>query len=283
MFALLTLCKTAYVHKSGYYYFLSHKDDKNSKDYYDFLLIKGAFDKKKGKAGAKTIKMNLGSIGIVMNLKKIYRLMSKYGVICKIRRINKSRVSLQKNKENMFVKNLLNRKFNQNTPYTVASTDITYLKHQNRFSFLSVIKDLATGQIITWRLSKCMNLDLVLNTINKLGEYFKENNLDLSSFLLHSDQGFQYTNIEYHNKLKSLNITQSMSRRGNSVDNAPIESFFGHMKDEVDCKNLNFNQLRDLIDEYMIEYNYKRKQWSRRKMSPVLYRNYLLKLRCKSV
>lgn len=136
---------------------------------------------------------------------------------------------------------------------------------------------------MSWRLSKVMNLDLVLNTIDDLEKYFKTNNLNLSSLLVHSDQGFQYTNRLYHQKLKELNITQSMSRRGNSVDNAPIESFFGHMKDEVDYKDLDFDQLRDLIDEYMIEYNYKRKQWGRRRLAPVFYRNYLLGLRCNCV
>jgi putative transposase len=231
------------------------------------------FDNKKGKAGARTIKMELDSI---MNLKKIRRIMKKYGLACKIRRVNKARVSLKKNKENIFVGNMLNRGFKQHIPYRYASTDITYIKHQNQFSFLSVIKDLATGEVLTWRLSKFMNLDLVLNTINDLEKYFKKNNLALTKLLLHSDQGFQYTNLLYHNKLKELGITQSMSRKGNSVDNAPIESFFGHMKDEVEYSKLNFSLLKNLISEYMLEYNYKRKQWGRKKLAPVYYRDYLL-------
>ena len=73
-------------------------------------------------------------------------------------------------------------------------------------------------------------------------------------------KGFQYTNPSYHYKLKELGIIQSMSRKGNSIDNAIIESFFGHMKDEIEYSNLNFNQLKDLIDNYMAEYNEKRKQ-----------------------
>ena len=105
-----------------------------------------------------------------------------------------------------------------------------------------------------------MNLNLVLKTIDDLKEYFKKNNLELNKLLIHSDQGFQYTNRIYHNKLKELKITQSMSRRGNSVDNAPVESFFGHMKDEIEYTNLNFNQLNDLISNYMLEYNQQRKQ-----------------------
>ncbi len=258
------MCKVAGVQVSGYYY-LKHKDDKSCKDYRDYVLVKAVFDKKKGKIGAKTIKMKLEDINIVMNLKKIYRLMNKYGLVCKIRKINKSRVSLQKNKENIAVKNLLNREFRQKTPYKYLSTDITYLKHSGRFSFLSTVKDLASGEILSWELTKTMDLVLVLRTITKLERYFKARKLSSQGVLLHSDQGFQYTNIIYHNKLKSLGVIQSMSRKGNSVDNAPIESFFGHMKDEIEIKDLNFNQISEVINGYMLEYNYERRQWSRKR------------------
>jgi transposase InsO family protein len=231
------------------------------------------FDDKKEKVGARTIKMELG---IVINLKKIRRIMKKYDLVCKIRKVNKARVALQKNLENRYVYNLLNRQFRKDTPYRFASTDITYIRHCRRFSFLSVVKDIATGEVLTWKLSREMNLKLVIDTIENLERYFRNNKLDLSRLLLHSDQGFQYTNLEYYNKLKELRIIQSMSRRGNSVDNAPIESFFGHLKDEIEYKHLNFSELENLISEYMIEYNYERKQWGRQSMAPVFYRDYLL-------
>ena len=76
--------------------------------------------------------------------------------------------------------------------------------------------------------------------------------------------------------MKELKITQSISRRGNSVDNAPIELFFGYIKDEIYYKNLNFNDLFNLIERYILEYNQQRKQWDRKKMAPVSYKNYLL-------
>ena len=267
------LCHVAGVSRSGFYIYLREKNGRERKDEKDHSLIKTVFN---AKTGARTVKMRLGDRGIIMNLKKIRRIMRKYGLVCKVRRVNKARVALQKNFENQEVANLLNRKFKQNEPYRFASTDITYLKHKDRFSFLSVVKDLATGEIIAWRLSKLMDIDLVLNTIDALEEYFKENDLPISELLLHSDQGFQYTSLTYHKKLKDLEIIQSMSRKGNSVDNAPIESFFGHMKDEIEYSKLNFAELETLIDEYMIEYNYKRKQWNRQKMTPVDYRVYLL-------
>jgi transposase InsO family protein len=77
--------------------------------------------------------------------------------------------------------------------------------------------------------------------------------------------------------VKELHMVQSMSRKGNAIDNAPIESFFGHMKDELDYTSCNtFEELRLKVDEYMTYYNYKRKQWNRNKMTPVEYRNHLL-------
>ncbi len=267
------LCNVANVSRSGFYLYLREKDERETKDEKDYHLIKSVFNTK---TGARTVKMKLDDKGIAMNLKRIRRTMKKYDLICKIRRTNKSRVSLKKNIVNQEVANLLNREFRQNIPYKVASTDITYLKHNSRFSFLSTVKDLATGEILAWKLSKLMNLDLVLNTIDDLEEYFRENYLRLDNLLLHSDHGFQYTSLTYHNRLKELGITQSMSRRGNSVDNAPIESFFGHMKDEVEIKDLNFNQISEVINEYMIEYNYKRRQWGRKRLAPVYYRDYLL-------
>ena len=262
---------------SGYYKYLKEKESRKEKDQNLFQQINLIFEKYNGKKGYRQISMILG-----LNHKQAHRIMKKYGLKAKIRRINKSRVTLKTNKENMFVKNILNREFKQKTPYTFASTDITYLKHQNRFSFLSVTKDLASGEILSWSLSKKMNLELVMKSVDKLKVYFKKNNLNLNNLLLHSDQGFQYTNFKYHKKLKELKITQSMSRRGNSVDNAPIESFFGHMKDEIEYSSLNFNQLNNLINNYMLRYNQQRKQWNRKKMTPIEYRNFLLNFAHKS-
>ena len=277
------MCGIALVSASGYYKYLKEKDVRKNKDLHDLSIIKREFDKKKGKIGARTIKMNLESKGIVMNLKKIRRIMRENGLVCMIRRVNKSRVALQKNIENRHVPNLLKRQFKQSIPYRFASTDITYIRYQGRFSFLSVVKDLASSEILVWRLSRHMDLDLVMNTISDLEKYFRDNNLDLSKLLLHSDQGFQYTNIAYYNKLKEIGITQSMSRRGNSVDNAPIESFFGHFKDEIDYNHLNFEQVHNLISAYMLEYNYERKQWSKMRLAPVYYRDYLLNFAKESV
>ena len=95
--------------------------------------------------------------------------------------------------------------------------------------------------------------------------------------MIHSDQGFYYTNRVYVNKLKEFGVTQSMSRRGNCLDNAVIESFFGHTKDEVELKSCKvFEEVKKMIDNYVYFYNNGRYQWGLDGMTPVEYRKYLL-------
>ena len=90
-------------------------------------------------------------------------------------------------------------------------------------------------------------------------------------------EGFHYTNPEYIKEIKNLNMTQSISRKGNCIDNAPVESFFGHFKDDVDYKECNtFTELNFLIEKYIEYYNNARYQWDLKKMTPVAYRNHLL-------
>jgi putative transposase len=94
---------------------------------------------------------------------------------------------------------------------------------------------------------------------------------------MHSDRGSTYTSKTHCGEVRALGLRVSMSRKGNCIDNAPTESFFGHMKDELpSTRNMTYEELRKTIDGYIIDYNTVRKQWHREKMSPVDYRNHLL-------
>jgi len=238
-------------------------------------LIKQVFDKSKSKAGWRTIQMKLKNKGIKMNHKKIQRIKKKYCMITKIRRINPYRAIMKKTNEHKIFENKLNRDFKQNTPFKVFCTDITYLPYNGRIAYLSVIKDISSREIISWNMSQHLEMDIVMNTLEKM-----KNNpaiLSLENILFHSDQGFQYTNPLYINSVKEMNMIQSMSRKGNCIDNAPMESFFGHFKDDVDYKNCKtYEELKTLVDEYMNYYNNERYQWGIQKMTPVEYRNHLL-------
>ena len=260
------LCGLAKVSRCGYYKWLQHANEPD-KDYDDYLTIKKVFDKGKGKWGWRNVKMRLPD----MNHKKIQRIMRKYGLFTKVRRKNPYKHMMKKNLEHRTFPNKLQREFNQMIPLKVFCTDITYIPFQNRFAYLSVIKDVASGEVMAWNLSLYMDVALVTETIG---------NMRLDSYediMIHSDQGFHYTNPTYIEIVKELKMIQSMSAKGKCIDNAPIESFFGHMKDELDYQSCqSFENLRLAIAEYMRYYNYERKQWTRKKMSPVEYRNHLL-------
>jgi len=181
---------------------------------------------------------------------------------------------MKKSLEHRTFENVLGRKFNQAVPFRVFCTDITYIPFNYRFAYLSAVKDIASGEIVSWKLSRHLEMNIVLDTLEKLKDTIIA---PLKDVLIHSDQGFHYTNPEYISEVKKLGMVQSMSRKGNCIDNAPMESFFGHFKDDVDyedCKT--FEDLNLLIEEYVKYYNQERYQWDLKKMTPVGYRNHLL-------
>lgn len=237
-------------------------------------LIEKIFNNRKKLAGYRTIRMDLeNKYGVIMNTKKIRRIMNKYGIRTKIRRKNPYKEIMRKTKEHSTCSNILNRDFNKTEPLKTLCTDITYLYYGRcEKAYLSAVKDIATGEIVAYKVAKHLTMPIVLDTINNL-----KNVISLDSVLIHSDQGFHYTNPEYRKLLKDNNVIQSMSRKGNCIDNAPMESFFGHFKDEVDYKNCKtFEELVEKIDKYMYYYNNERYQWNRNKMTPAQYRSHLL-------
>lgn len=269
------LCAIARVSRSGYYRYFKHSGV-NDHDYCDYLLIKEVFDKGKGKYGWRTIQMKLkAEMKVIMNHKKIIRIKKKYDLITKIRRLNPYKAIMKKTKEHRTFNNLLDRNFSQTVPFRAFGTDITYLYYNHRLAYLSAVKDFASGEIVAFEVSQHLGMNTVLNTIRKMKNGLGNNTL--TNALIHSDQGFHYTNPAYIHMIKELNMIQSMSRKGNCIDNAPTESFFGHFKDDVDYKQCKtFEELKDKTTDYINYYNNGRQQWGLKKMTPVEYRNHLL-------
>lgn len=276
------LCEIAKVSRSGYYNYFSGKSIKNRnkkeiQDEKDRDIILDAFNRHGYKKGAKGIKMTLENEDkIIFNLKHIRRIMKKYNIICPIRKAEPYKQMLKKDLEHRTVENKLKRDFKQEKPGKVLLTDITYLSYgYYKRAYLSTIKDASTNEIMAYKLSTNLYLDFVLNTMWDLTKQ-KEVPIPKDAFV-HSDQGSHYTSPTFQSLLKELKLGQSMSRKGNCWDNAPQESFFGHMKDEVDFKACSiFEELQVEIDKYIEYYNNYRYQWNLKKMSPVQYRNHLL-------
>ena len=269
----------ALVSRSGYYAWEKrekNKDDnpKEQQDRKDFELILEVYKRKNIKKGARTITMILAHENHVMNLKKVRRLMKKYGLLCPIRQPNPYKKMMKAMEESTVAPNILDRKFREYGPRVVLLTDITYLFYGNHLKcYLSSIKDAYTKEILAWVLSVNMEEDFVLETVNILLKNHKEE-LKTNS-LVHSDQGLHYKIIFFKDLLKNNDLRQSMSRKANCWDNAPQESFHGHMKDEIDLKSCKtFEDVKKVIDDYMYYYNNERPQWELAKLTPAEYYKY---------
>ena len=219
----------------------------------------------------RIITMFLKSENIVMNHKKVLRLMKKYDLLAKVRRKNPYKQIQKATKEHKTFKNILNREFRWLKVFSKLWTDISYLYYNWIKAYISILKDMITGEIVSHKVSSNLWLWFVINTIEDGKKYLK------SWSIIQSDQWFHYTHPSYQQLLKNNWIIQSMSRRWNCLDNAPTESFFWHLKDEIDLSHIkSFNELEIYINNYIFYYNNKRPQWERKKMTPVQYRNHLL-------
>ena len=273
------MCKLANVSRSGYYSWVKNKpirEDKDIRDAFDFKLIKEAYDYKTWKKGARQIKYRIyKDHGIIMNLKKIRRLMKKYNLICPIRKVNPIKKMIKASQSNRTYSNIIDRNFNQGRSKLILLTDITYLTYGfGRRAYLSSIKDATTKMILAHQVSQSLDLTFVLKTVQFLIDNYKAE-FD-GNILIHSDQGCHYTSIPYQTLLKENNIKQSMSRRGNCWDNAPQESFHAVLKTEMDLnKYHSFESLALGINDYITYYNYDRGQEGLNWKTPYEYDQYL--------
>ena len=204
-----------------------------------------------------------------MNVKKIRRLMKKYNLFCPIRKANPYRRMAKAIRTNSVADNHVKREFRTHGARKILLTDITYIPYNNRFCYLSVIKDAYTEQVLSYVMSKSLEVDFVLETVHQLLKHHKET-FD-SEVMIHSDQGCHYTSVQFRQLLSEAELRQSMSRRGNCWDNAPQESFFGHMKDELSEKMKSWDCYENVcadIDDWMDYYNNERCQWHLNKLAP---------------
>ncbi|MCI8545579.1 MAG: IS3 family transposase [Bacilli bacterium] len=280
MLTVSMLCDIAKVSRSGYYSWVKSEDireKKEGQDRKDFEIILEVYKYRGYDKGARGIYMRLLHMNppIIMNIKKIRRLMKKYKLFCPIRKANPYRRMAKALKTNNVADNILNREFKDHGPRMILLTDITYIPYANTRCYLSVILDAFTKEVLSYVLSASLEVDFVLETINILVE---KHGISLSTeTLVHSDQGCHYTSYSFIKILKDKQLRQSMSRKGNCWDNAPQESFFGHMKDEIDLSNCKtFEDVKIIINDWMDYYNHERYQWGLAKLSPVEFYNYVI-------
>lgn len=223
-YSISTLCKFFNVSRSGYYRYLSVIDTE-PKDMQLSELIKEC-QRKCGKTyGYRRVCIWLERRGIHKNPKTILKIMQKYNLLSEIRK-----PAYKKYGERIHqYPNTLNRNFKTTRPNEKWVTDISYIKTNEGFLYLSVIRDLYDNSIIAYKTGTNQNVNLVLETVH---EAFKKERIT-GQLLLHSDQGGQYRSQEYNNALQLYHISPSMSRVGNPYDNALAENFFRFLKRNV--------------------------------------------------
>ena len=235
------------------YYKYRNKDDP---DYLDYLMIKNVFDNNKKCYGYRRITDGLlNEYGIIMNHKKVLRIMEKYHIQPEY--IRKAKIKHRNRRIEDNVKpNLLNRNFNVDNRNKVWVTDITYLICENKRAYLSTILDLHNRRVVAYKISKSNNIHLVMDTLNEA--IAKEK--DVKGIILHSDQGFQYTSFEYKAICVANGITISMSRKGTPIDDSPMESFHGILKKETLYNNYitSLEEYIALVEDWIEFYNTKR-------------------------
>lgn len=278
---VVELCQLNGVSRSGYYRWLraaSVREAREQQDRKDFDLILTVYRQRGYSKGARSIHMAMLHMDppVVMNVKKIHRLMNKYNLRCPIRKANPYRRMAQALKTSHTADNLVARQFEAYGPRMILLTDITYIPYAGTFAYLSTILDAYTKQILAYVVSDSLQENFVLETVRRL---IRDHGITLTQeTVLHSDQGCHYTSIQFIELVKSKRLRQSMSRKGNCWDNAPQESFFGHMKDEIGeelgcCQS--FEQVQRVIDDWMEYYNNERYVWDLAKLAPNEFYEYI--------
>ena len=210
--------------------------------------------------------------GRQFSIGKIRRLMKKFGIVTDIRACRKSHVNQLKLLKSMIQPNYLKRMFRLAKPGRYLGTDVTYLRcGDGKMRYLSAVKDLSSGRLLSYEVSDCNDLALAVDTLTDLKD------MDLSGQVFyHTDQGSTYLSPAFQSKVKEMGFTASMSRRGNCWDNAAVESCWGHFKDECDYRSCTtLDELRDLVGRYVDYYNNERPQWNRNRMTPAEFEKHL--------
>jgi putative transposase len=220
------------------------------------------FNDKKEKVGYRTLKMHFErKFKKIINLKKVRRIKRDFNLVTRVRRRNKFRMVKIEGHEHNAVANLVNRNFEDPNLILVDITEMRIMGGQK--SYLFAMKNALTREIVGHGVSAKPTVALVTETVESFLKSATTN------YVIHSDQGIHFTCGDYRSLLLRSDAVQSMSRKGNCLDNAPIESFFGHMKDEFDYRRCrNIDELRRKLKIYMEYYNYDRPQWSLERKTP---------------
>lgn len=255
--------------RSSFYY---HTLRQEKVDKYAWLKqrITKIYHDHKGRYGYRRITLTLQQQGLSVNHKLVARLMKTLGLQAKIRRKKYRSYQGQAGK---IADNIVQRQFTAKQPNQLWLTDVTEFKVGDKKLYLSPVLDCYNNEIVSYELSTRPAFNLVKNMLVKAIKPLTQKNKQ--GLVMHSDQGWHYQMGHYQQTLKDHGIVQSMSRKGNCLDNAAMESFFGTLKSETIYLNKpkSIEALEQQIHEYIKYYNNERIQLKLKGLSPVQYRN----------
>ena len=272
----MALLKVSGVSKSTYFYHMSNMKKINESEEKIKNQIICIFNENKGRYGYRRITLELKNRGFNVNHKRVQRIMKELGL--KSIQRPKRKYNSYKGTIGKVADNLLKRNFKANKPNQKWATDVTEFKVNNEKLYLSPIVDMFNGEIISYNLSRRPTFQQVVDMINKAFAKIPDN----TNLILHSDQGWQYQMKQYQHLLKQKGVRQSMSRKGNCLDNSCAENFFGILKSELYyIKEKEYHNIKELekdIIEYIEYYNNRRIKSKLKGMSPVQYRIHSLQV-----
>ncbi|KAA6341826.1 hypothetical protein EZS27_010399 [termite gut metagenome] len=252
--------------RSVFYY---HRKRQNDEDKYkqEKEEIRDMYHLHKGRYGYRRITAEMRNPGYKINHKTVQKLMEILDLKCKIRKV---RYRSYRGEVGKIAPNVLERDFNASLPNQKWATDVTQVNIKDEKIYLSPILDMFNGEIIAYSISRSPNMQMITEMLDKAFDKVKET----KGLIFHSDQGWQYQHYGYRKALQEHGIIQSMSRKGNCLDNAMAENFFGIMKSELLYAE-KFETAEDFIKslvEYIDYYNNKRIKNRLKGKSPVQYR-----------
>jgi len=268
-FPILAMCRVLKVSRSGFYAWLdATPSPRTQEDERLKVAIKAAHKRTRETYGARRLQPELAADGFIAGRDRIARLRRELGLRCRQKRKFKATTN---SKHNLPVaENLLDQNFSPSAPNQVWTTDITYISTGEGWLYLAGVKDLFTCEIVGYAMGDRMTQELTAKALFRAVQHKRPE----PGLIHHSDRGSQYCAEKYRKLVDQFKMKASMSRKGNCYDNAPIESFWGSLKNELvhHCSYATRADAEASIKEYIeIFYNRQRRHSRLGNLAPAIF------------
>jgi putative transposase len=268
-YPLLLICRVLEISRSGYYTRLSRFPSKRAQEEGRLEVeIKAAHKRTRGTCGPEILQQDLAAHGVKVGICRIRKIRKKLGIRCK--QIKKFKATTDSKHTLPVAENLLEQKFEAEAPNEIWVSDITYIPTDEGWLYCAAHKDLFNGEIVGYALGSRITKGLVIRSLFKAVATKKPQ----PGLIHHSDRGSQYCSLDYVKLLGRFNMRASMSRKGNCYDNAPIESFWGTLKNELiyhQRYTTREQAIREIAEYIEVFYNRQRRQKRLGYLSPAVY------------